>query len=42
VDTGASTFIPLWHYVLENHALDYLRERGNGCSFIRSLQEAKR
>ena len=28
VDTGASTFIPLWHYVLENHALDYLRERG--------------
>src|ERR1700681_327351 len=28
VDTGASTFIPLWHYILENHALDYLRERG--------------
>jgi hypothetical protein len=28
VDTGASTFIPLWHYVLENHALDYLQERG--------------
>src|SRR5258708_32369618 len=28
VDTGASTFIPLWHYVLENHALDYLREKG--------------
>src|ERR1700724_689950 len=27
VDTGASTFIPLWHYILENHALDYLRER---------------
>jgi CobQ/CobB/MinD/ParA nucleotide binding domain len=28
VDTGASTFIPLWHYILENHALDYLRARG--------------
>ena len=28
VDTGASTFIPLWHYVLENHALEHLRERG--------------
>src|SRR5580692_12622457 len=28
VDTGASTFIPLWHYILENHALDYLREKG--------------
>ena len=28
VDTGASTFIPLWHYILENDALDYLRERG--------------
>ena len=27
VDTGASTFIPLWHYILENDALDYLRER---------------
>ena len=28
VDTGASTFIPLWHYILENDALDYLRGRG--------------
>jgi hypothetical protein len=28
VDTGASTFIPLWHYILENDALDYLRQRG--------------
>src|SRR6266403_4405024 len=28
VDTGASTFIPLWHYILENDALDYLREKG--------------
>jgi Mrp family chromosome partitioning ATPase len=28
VDTGASTFIPLWHNVLENHALEHLRERG--------------
>jgi hypothetical protein len=28
VDSGASTFLPLWHYLLENNALDYLR--GNG------------
>jgi Mrp family chromosome partitioning ATPase len=28
VDTDASTFIPLWHYVLENHALEHLRGRG--------------
>jgi hypothetical protein len=28
VDTGASTFIPLWHYILENHALDHLRQKG--------------
>lgn len=28
VDTGASTFIPLWHYVLENNALDFLFARG--------------
>lgn len=26
VDNGASTFLPLWHYLLENNALDYLRE----------------
>src|SRR5258706_179572 len=36
VDTGASTFIPLWHYVLENHALDYLREKGKRV-FIHSV-----
>ncbi len=28
VDNGASTFLPLWHYLLENNALAYLRERG--------------
>jgi hypothetical protein len=28
VDTGASTFIPLWHYILENNALDFLVSRG--------------
>jgi len=28
VDTGASTFIPLWHYLLENRALDFLVARG--------------
>src|SRR5438876_956372 len=27
VDTGASTFIPLWHYILENHALSFATER---------------
>lgn len=26
VDNGASTFLPLWHYLLENNALTYLRE----------------
>lgn len=28
VDSGASTFLPLWHYLLENNALDYLRQHG--------------
>jgi hypothetical protein len=28
VDTGASTFIPLWNYLLENNALDFLRGHG--------------
>ena len=28
VDNGASTFLPLWHYILENNALDYLRDHG--------------
>src|SRR5215470_3804284 len=28
VDTGASTFIPLWHYLLENKALDFLLGQG--------------
>jgi len=36
VDTGASTFIPLWHYLLENQALDYLLERGKRV-FIHSV-----
>jgi hypothetical protein len=36
VDAGASTFIPLWHYVLENQAFDYLRERGKRV-FIHSV-----
>jgi hypothetical protein len=26
VDNGASTFLPLWHYLLENNVLAYLRE----------------
>lgn len=28
VDNGASTFLPLWHYLLENNALDYLGQNG--------------
>ena len=28
VDNGASTFIPLWHYILENHVVDVLRDAG--------------
>src|ERR1700719_5399973 len=36
VDTGASTFIPLWHYILENNALEYLREKGKTV-FIHSV-----
>jgi hypothetical protein len=36
VDTGASTFIPLWHYILENHALDHLRQNGKRV-FIHSV-----
>src|SRR5580693_2031629 len=27
VDSGASTFLPLWHYLLENNALEYLRQQ---------------
>jgi len=36
VDTGASTFIPLWHYILENHAFDHLRQKGKRV-FIHSV-----
>jgi hypothetical protein len=36
VDTGASTFIPLWHYFLENQALAYLRDKGRRV-FIHSV-----
>jgi hypothetical protein len=36
VDTGASTFIPMWHYILENHALDHLRQKGKRV-FIHSV-----
>jgi hypothetical protein len=28
VDNGASTFIPLWHYILENNVVSVLREAG--------------
>jgi hypothetical protein len=36
VDTGASTFFPLWHCILENHALDHLRQKGKRV-FIHSV-----
>ena len=36
VDTGASTFIPMWHYLLENKALEYLRDKGQRV-FIHSV-----
>jgi hypothetical protein len=28
VDSGASTFVPLWHYILENNVVNVLREAG--------------
>lgn len=28
VDNGASIFLPLWHYLLENSAIDFLQEQG--------------
>lgn len=28
VDSGASTFVPLWHYILENNVVNVLRETG--------------
>jgi hypothetical protein len=28
VDNGASTFLPMWHYLLENNGLEYLRQQG--------------
>lgn len=28
VDSGASTFVPLWHYILENNVINVLREAG--------------
>jgi cellulose biosynthesis protein BcsQ len=28
VDNGASTFIPLWHYMLENNAIEMFRQAG--------------
>ncbi len=28
VDNGASTFLPLWHYLLENSGLQFLRDQG--------------
>lgn len=28
VDTGATTFVPLWHYMLEHHLFDFLSAHG--------------
>jgi len=36
VDTGATTFVPLWNYILENEILDSSEPTGEACLFIRS------
>src|SRR6267154_1956975 len=36
VDTGASTFIPLWHYVWRIRRSSICERKGRGCSSIRS------
>lgn len=36
VDTGATTFVPLWNYILENEILEFLRSRSRRI-FIHSV-----
>jgi hypothetical protein len=36
VDTGATTFVPLWNYILENEILDFFRSHGRSV-FVHSV-----
>jgi cellulose biosynthesis protein BcsQ len=36
VDNGASTFVPLWCYIVENNALELLAAPGESCTSTRS------
>src|ERR1700728_694253 len=36
VDTGATTFVPLWNYILENEILDFFRAYGRSV-FVHSV-----
>jgi hypothetical protein len=36
VDTGATTFVPLWNYFLENEILTFFRSHGRG-TFVHSV-----
>jgi CobQ/CobB/MinD/ParA nucleotide binding domain len=36
VDTGATTFVPLWNYILENEILDFFRAHGRSV-FVHSV-----
>ena len=36
IDTGATTFVPLWNYFMENQVLTFLRDQGKRC-FIHSI-----
>lgn len=36
IDTGATTFVPLWNYVMENHILSFFRQEGKRV-FIHSV-----
>jgi Mrp family chromosome partitioning ATPase len=42
VDAGASTFIPLWHYVWRIRRSSFCERKGRGCSSIRLSQTANR
>jgi hypothetical protein len=36
IDTGATTFVPMWNYILENEILRFLHERG-GQVYVHSV-----
>jgi hypothetical protein len=37
VDTGATTFVPLWNYILENEILSFLTGRTRRRVFVHSV-----